>query len=70
MVILDAKMKHTLFNKKRFAWLEKEKIKELRKKTIQETARIQREILEFYVPLNNFAKDNPVSYAILLKSKR
>lgn len=59
--------KYLLFNKKRFIWFEKQEIKKLKKMNLQETARIQREILQFYMPFKNFAKDNPVSYAMLLK---
>lgn len=60
-----------LFDKKRFAWMEKERIKELKAMTFLRGTEIQKELLNFSEPLQkNFVKDNPVSYEMLMKKKK
>lgn len=60
-----------LFDKKRFTWMEKERIKELKAMTFLRGTEIQKELLNFSEPLQkNFVKDNPVSYEMLMKKRK
>lgn len=60
-----------LFDKKRFAWLEKERIKELKAMTFRRGTEIQKELLNFSEPLHkNSLKDSPVSYELLMKKRK
>ena len=56
---------------KRFNWLEKERIKDLKSLTIKKAEKIQKALLIFSSVFNkNYVKDKPVSYELLLKRKK
>ena len=56
---------------KRFNWLEKERIKDLKSLTIKKAEKIQKALLIFSSVFNkNYCKDKPVSYELLLNRKK
>jgi len=62
--------KDSLFNKKRFEWLEKNRIKEIRSMTKKDINKKLKDILLFSERFkNNYVLNNPVSYEILLRKK-
>ncbi|MBI5573356.1 MAG: hypothetical protein HY919_02215 [Elusimicrobia bacterium] len=64
-------LKNTIFDKKRFEWIEKKKVLELKKMTIHQALKLQKDILDFYDGFKKiFSEDKPVSYEILLGNKK
>jgi len=65
------RLKGTLFDKKRFEWLEKSRVKELQNMSQKETIRRQKDILLFSeVFRGNYSSDNTVNYEILMKTNK
>lgn len=63
-------LKNTLFDKKRFTWMKKQRTTELRKMSLCKAAKLQKDLLLFYTnPQRSSNSDNPVSYRILLRNK-
>jgi len=57
-----------LFDKKRFEWLEQDRVKHLKNLTIEESVRMMEDLVNFANELrDNFFPDNPVSLKISLK---
>ncbi|HAM38657.1 MAG: hypothetical protein A2474_03130 [Elusimicrobia bacterium RIFOXYC2_FULL_34_12] len=69
-IIMKKFKKDSLFNKKRFEWLEKNRIKEIRSMTKKDINKKLKDILLFSERFkNNYVLNNPVSYEILLRKK-
>ncbi|OIO72330.1 MAG: hypothetical protein AUJ85_10300 [Elusimicrobia bacterium CG1_02_37_114] len=63
-------LKNTLFDNKRFEFMEKERIARLQALSIDKAIKSQRDLLLFCETFKkNFIKDSPVCYKILLKNK-
>ena len=57
-----------LFDKKRFEWLEQDRVKHLKNLTIEESVRMMEDLVNFANELrDNFFPDNPLSLKISLK---
>lgn len=57
-----------LFDKKRFEWLEQDRVKHLKNLTIAESVRMMEHLVNFANELkDNFSPDNPLSLKISLK---
>ncbi len=69
---MKSRFKNTIFDKKRFKWMEKEKIKWLRNLSIEEAARITAGFLSskmFARFKKNIVYNEPVSVAVGLRRK-
>ncbi len=68
----NSKLKNNyLFGKNRFKWMEKEKRKWLKNLSLEKAEELQKSLLIFFnFRKNNFIKDTPVSYEILLKARK
>jgi hypothetical protein len=62
------KSNKALFDKKRFEWLEQERVKYLQSLTLEKSVKMMENLISFANELrDNFSPDNPVSLKISLK---